>query len=72
MSFEDIRSANTLAAELDKMFKPYGFALLVFPMNTSDGRMNYISNAERESMIVAMKEFIAKHEHRHDETDVVQ
>ena len=43
----------------------FGFALLMFDMNTPRGGfMNYISNAERESMLVAMKEFIANAEGR--------
>jgi len=47
---------------LDQMFEPYGFCLLVFPMEGGDGRMNYISNAERATMLIAMKEFIARNE----------
>jgi hypothetical protein len=39
----------------------------VFPLNTGEGRMNYISNANREDMVVALKEFIAASEGRaHD------
>jgi len=53
---------NNLAQILKELLKPYGFALLVFPTNTDDGRMNYISSARREDMIVAMKEFIARNE----------
>lgn len=57
---------NVLAKELATRFKPYGFTLLVFDYGDS-GRMNYISSAKREDMLVAMKEFIAKHEGRsHD------
>lgn len=37
----------------------YGFALLVFSFKGPD--MFYCSNAERESMIAAFQEFIAKH-----------
>jgi hypothetical protein len=36
-----------------------GFALLVFTMPGA-GNMFYASNAERESMILAMQEFITK------------
>lgn len=35
----------------------YGFALLVFPFGEGGG-MFYMSSAERETMIKAMKEFI--------------
>lgn len=37
----------------------YGFSLLVFSFGEG-GNMFYASNAERESMIQAMQEFIAK------------
>jgi hypothetical protein len=55
-----------IAKILADTFKPYGFSLLVFDMNDS-GRMNYISNANREDMLTAMKEFIAVHEGRRPE-----
>lgn len=42
----------------------HGFALLVFDMETPEGFMNYISNAERETMLIAMREFIAHSEGR--------
>jgi hypothetical protein len=48
----------------------YGFALLVFPFGDDPGgRMNYVSNARREDMLVAMKEFIARNEGRYEEAD---
>lgn len=55
---------NELAHFLDDCFKPYGFSLLAFPLDDTDGRMNYISNARREDMLIAMKEFIANNEGR--------
>jgi len=56
---------NGLAKELSIFFKPYGFSLLVFDFQSKgEGRMNYISNAKRDDMLAAMKEFIAKHEGR--------
>jgi hypothetical protein len=48
---------NKLAAELDKILKPAGFALLVFDFGDHT-RVNYISNAKREDMIGAMKAFL--------------
>lgn len=45
-----------------------GFGLLMFPFDDAvlpgdDGpRINYVSNASREDMLVAMKEFIARAE----------
>jgi hypothetical protein len=39
----------------------FGFALLIF--SYEPGSMFYISSAERDGMIAAMREFIAKHEH---------
>lgn len=55
---------NLVGRMLSAVFKPFGFTLLVFDVNRHDGRMNYISNANRADMLVAMKEFIAKHEGR--------
>ena len=59
---------NRLAGALDGMFEGYGFCLLVFPLADTEGdmngRMNYISNAERRDMLIAMKEFIARNEGR--------
>lgn len=46
----------------DKMPKRWGFALLIFDFNTESGSMFYLSDAERETMIKAMKEFISKNE----------
>jgi hypothetical protein len=39
----------------------FGFTLLIFSFEP--GSMFYISSAERDGMIAAMREFIAKHEH---------
>lgn len=49
--------------------RPYGFALLFFPLgdNKPGDRTNYLSNAERTSMLSAMKEFIARAEGRYFE-----
>jgi hypothetical protein len=41
------KAMNDVAAILDSIFLGYGFALLVFPLNGAEGRMNYISNTER-------------------------
>lgn len=40
----------------------YGFALLAFKFNTTEGRMNYLSNAPREDMIKALREFLGNFE----------
>jgi len=45
----------------------FGFALFVFPLGEGEGRMNYISNARREDMLAALKEFIARNEGRFEE-----
>ena len=53
---------NAIADALNEHFSALGcgFTLLVFPMDSSDGRMNYISTAERESMTVGLKELVAR------------
>lgn len=38
-----------------------GFILLVFPFGQGD-RINYISNAERRDVVVALKELVARFE----------
>lgn len=52
---------NAIAEVLSEALEGQGFALLVFDFGDK-GRMNYISNARREDMIVAMKEFISRSE----------
>ena len=53
---------NAVADALAEGFDGYGFALFVFDFDTTTGRINYISNAQRETMLIALKEFIARHE----------
>jgi hypothetical protein len=43
----------------------WGFALLVFPLGEANGRMNYLSNADRETMVTALKELVARFEGRY-------
>jgi hypothetical protein len=45
----------------DSMPSGFGFALLIF--SYEPGSMFYLSSAERDTMIAAMREFIQKHEH---------
>jgi hypothetical protein len=40
----------------------WGFFLMVFPFNDAPGRMNYVSNSNREDVLKLMKEFITKTE----------
>jgi hypothetical protein len=52
----------------DRAPKRIGFALLVFPFDAPPGaRTNYISNADRATMVVALKEIVARFEGRHQE-----
>ena len=61
---------NGLATGLDEIFngpaprtnKANGFILMVFPFSDHGGRCNYISNANREDVIVMLKEQIARFE----------
>lgn len=57
-------SMNRVGAILDQTFKGHGFALFVFPLNGEDGLMNWLSNADREDMFTALREFIAVNEGR--------
>lgn len=58
--------ANELAKMVEKNIpENYGFCVLVFPFMNSpedNGRMQYISNGNREDIVRAMKEWIAKTE----------
>lgn len=51
---------NALGEIVDLAVAPNGWAVLVFDRDT--GRANYISNCNREEMIAAMKDFIARNE----------
>lgn len=60
---------RAMAASLDEVLngnsrpKKNGFALLVFPFDGPDGhRTNYVSNGQREDIIVALKEIVARFE----------
>lgn len=46
--------------------KNYGFFVLVFPFGDEQGRANYVSNGTREDVILSMKEFIRRNEHKDD------
>lgn len=52
---------NAIAEALQEFLPGLGFALLVFEYHDK-GRMNYISNTQREDMLIAMKEFISRNE----------
>lgn len=59
---EHIEVMNDIARTLDEAINPgrpkqYGFCLMVFDFG-SGGYMNYISNADRNTMLQAMREFI--------------
>jgi hypothetical protein len=66
---------NSIARSLDEAFngaerpKRVGFSLFIFEFNKIEGgRVNYISNAPREDMLVAVREWLARAEGRaHDE-----
>ncbi len=63
------KAMNEIAYSLNNIFKPMGFVLLVFDLNTTTGRMNYISNSRREDVLIAMKEYIAVQEGRRIESN---
>src|SRR5258705_13523395 len=61
---------NAVAAVLADTFPGVGFCLLVFEFGAK-GRMNYISNAGRDDMALALREILAKHEGRAAHTDLL-
>lgn len=64
------RMMNTLASTLDELLngeetgadRKTGFILVVFPFGNTDGRANYISNAERSDVVTMLKEQLARFE----------
>ena len=70
---------QTIAGDLDVVFngtdgpKEIGFALFVFKFGeTAGGKVNYVSNASRADMMVAVKEWLARHEGRYADTETKQ
>ncbi len=62
-----IKQMNELARLVDKFFngdgpQETGFVMLVFPLEDHGGRCNYISNANREDVIVLLKEQLSRFE----------
>jgi hypothetical protein len=54
---------NAVKETVKSTGEEYGFALLMFGVKGDESsRMNYISNCDREDMLAAMKEFIARNE----------
>jgi hypothetical protein len=61
---------NALAAAIDTLFngevpkdqRKVGFVLLVYEFGAGEGRCNYISNAQREDVVVLLKEQLARFE----------
>lgn len=60
---------QSMASALDEVLnekgkkKKNGFVLLVFPFDGPEGqRTNYVSNGQRQDIIVALKEIIARFE----------
>lgn len=66
---EEIRKVgNDVGKIIGSVLPPgYGFALLIFGTGESAGRMNYISNANRDDMLAALKELIARFEGRYND-----
>jgi hypothetical protein len=55
-----IQTANKIGGLIGASLPPqWGFALLIFPFGESEGRMNYISNANRETMLRSLEELVA-------------
>jgi hypothetical protein len=45
-----------------KIGKNYGFSVLIYEHGEGTGRLNYVSNSQREDVVKAMKEFIKQTE----------
>jgi hypothetical protein len=60
---------GALAEATQNSREQYGFALLMFGLSGNEEcRMSYIASVNRQDMLTAMKEFIARNEGRYEET----
>lgn len=65
---EYLEKMNVLAGAIDRLFnldkkgadREVGFCLMIFNFGEGAGRANYISNANREDVIVLLKEQLAR------------
>lgn len=55
---DDVLNLNSAAGKVN------GFVLMAFPFENHNGRCNYVSNATRETVIVMLKEQLARFEGR--------
>lgn len=51
---------NTMAAAIDNYFQGEGFALFIFPLDAEPTKADYVSNVQREDMIEALREWLAR------------
>jgi len=59
---------EVLNGKVEKKHRKYGFCLMIFPFNEGAGRCNYISTANREDVIVLLKEQLKRFEGQPDIT----
>ena len=68
-----LQEMRNIASTLDKVFNPQfpdrktGFVLMVFPFGGPEGRINYISNANRDDVLATLKQQVAAFEGRFHE-----
>jgi hypothetical protein len=60
---------KTAYSFLSELFKGYGFALLVFPLDQNSDREDFTSNCERADSIGAMQAFIEGQKTRSPSSD---
>ena len=66
---------NGIAEALDKLFNKLGGPSIVFTLlvakagDIKDGRVNYISNGQRDDVVAMMKELIARFEGRYSQEE---
>ncbi len=52
---------SAVARSLERAFEGHGFALLVFDKTAREGRVSYVSNCGRGTMLEALRRFVAAH-----------
>jgi hypothetical protein len=64
---KNLSQMSTIMDVLTGFFPGYGIALMVFKLpspepSSRSERIHYVCNAERNTLLAALKEFIARHE----------
>jgi hypothetical protein len=57
---------HSIGSAIDAAGGGYGFVLIIFERKAEKPRVNFVANAERETIVTLMKDFIEQAEHDFD------